>query len=74
VPGSVKLNGQAITPESRVRVTVNSFIASGGDNFTVLRQGTERRTGQMDIDAFEAYVKANPTIAPGPLDRIARVN
>lgn len=74
VPGSVRLNGQPITPESRVRVTVNSFIASGGDNFTVLRQGTERRTGQMDIDAFEAYVKANPTIAPGPLDRIARLN
>ena len=74
VPGSVKLDGQAITPDSRVRVTVNSFIASGGDNFTVLRQGTDRRTGQMDIDALEAYVKANPTIAPGALDRIARLN
>jgi 5'-nucleotidase len=74
VPGSVRLDGRAITPDALVRITVNSFMASGGDNFTVLRQGSERRTGQMDIDALEAYVKANPTIAPGPLDRIARVN
>ena len=74
LPGSMKLDGQAITPETRVRVTVNSFMASGGDNFTVLRQGTDRRTGLMDIDAFEAYVKGNPGLAPGSLDRIARLN
>ena len=74
MPGSVRLNGQPITPDSKVRVTVNSFLASGGDNFAVLRQGTERRTGMMDIDAFEAYVKANPTLSPGPLDRVTRLN
>ena len=49
-------------------------MASGGDNFSVLRQGTDRRTGLMDIDAFEAYVKANPGLAPGSLGRIARLN
>lgn len=74
VPGSVRLNGQPVAADARVRITVNSFIASGGDNFTLLRQGSERRTGQMDIDALEAYVKANPTIAPGALDRISRLN
>ena len=74
VPGSLRLNGQPIAADARLRVTVNSFIASGGDNFTVLRQGTERKTGVMDIDALEAFVKANPTLVPGTLDRIARVN
>jgi 5'-nucleotidase len=74
VPGSVKLAGQPIAATSRVRVTVNGFLASGGDNFTVLTEGTERRTGMMDIDAFELFVKNNPGLMPGPLDRITRMN
>jgi 5'-nucleotidase len=74
VPGSLRLNGQPIWPGDTVRVTVNSFLASGGDSFTVLKQGRDQRTGMMDIDALEAYVKANPTLAPGALNRIARLN
>jgi 5'-nucleotidase len=74
VPGSVMLDGRPVTPETNVRVTVNSFVASGGDNFTVLKQGRDRRTGMMDVDALEAYVKARPTLGPGPLNRITRVN
>jgi 5'-nucleotidase len=74
VPGSLRLNGQAIDPQASVRVTVNSFLAAGGDNFSVLKQGRDLRTGAMDIDALELYVKANPTLAPGPLDRISRLN
>jgi 5'-nucleotidase len=74
VPGSVRLNGQPLDPAAPVRVTVNSFMASGGDGFAVLKQGKDRRTGVMDVDAFEAYIAANPGLKPGPLDRIARVN
>jgi 5'-nucleotidase len=74
VPGSVKLNGQPIWPGDTVRVTVNSFVAGGGDSFSVFKQGRDVRTGVMDVDALEAYVKANPTLAPGPLDRIVRLN
>jgi 5'-nucleotidase len=74
VPGSIKLNGQPIWPGDNVRVTVNSFVAGGGDSFSVFKQGRDQRTGVMDVDALEAYVKANPTLAPGPLDRITRLN
>jgi len=74
VPGSVKLNGQALDVARGYRVTVNGFIAGGGDNFVILKAGRDVRTGVMDVDALEAYVKANPTLAPGPLDRISRVN
>ena len=28
----------------------------------------------MDVDALEAFVKANPTVAPGTLNRITRLN
>ena len=71
---SLKLDGKALSAADTVRVTVNSFLATGGDNFTVLRQGRDARTGMMDVDALEAFVKANPTVAPGPLDRITRLN
>ena len=74
VPGSVKLAGQPIAAASRLRVTVNSFLASGGDNFTALKQGQEPRTGMMDVDAFELFVKSNPSLMPGPPDRVVRVN
>jgi hypothetical protein len=31
-------------------VKVNSFLAEGGDGFTVLRQGTDRLGGDVDLD------------------------
>lgn len=74
VPGSMVLNGQAIDPAASYRVTVNSFLAGGGDTFPVLKEGRNVATGIMDIDALELYVKANPTLAPGALDRIKRLN
>jgi 5'-nucleotidase len=74
VPGSVRLDGQPLDPNASYRVTVNSFMAGGGDNLVVLRQGREAVTGLMDVDAFEAHVKANPALAPGALDRIVRID
>jgi 5'-nucleotidase len=74
VAGSLSLDGRPIRADSRLRVTVNAFLAGGGDNFGVFKQGRDVRTGVMDIDALESYVKGNPTIGPGPLDRITRRN
>ena len=74
VPGSVRLNGEPLNPGASYRVTVNAFMASGGDSFNLLKQGTDRRTGIMDIDALEQFVKNNPLLVPGPLDRITRLN
>lgn len=48
-------NGVVVTPTSTYRVTVNSFLATGGDGFTVLNDGTERLGGAQDIDALIAY-------------------
>ena len=42
-------------------VTVNSFLAGGGDGFTVLREGTNRVVGPVDLDALVEYVEALPT-------------
>jgi 5'-nucleotidase len=72
VPGSVMLDGRPLDPVASYRVTVNSFLAAGGDNFTVLKEGRDARTGMMDIDAFETYVARGLPPASGP--RIRRLN
>ena len=67
VPGSLKVDGQALAPEARVRVTVNSFLAAGGDGFAVFAQGTDRVVGPPDLDALVEYLR--PTIDGPPLPR-----
>ena len=69
---SLRLNGTPVSPGQRLRVTVNSFLAGGGDNFSVLKSGTERRTGVMDIDALEAYLQAGGR--PLSDERVRRLN
>ncbi|MDQ3643414.1 MAG: 5'-nucleotidase C-terminal domain-containing protein, partial [Actinomycetota bacterium] len=72
-PSTIKVNGVAVDPNGRYRITVNSFLADGGDNFRVLTQGTDRLGGPLDLDALEAYFQATSPVAPGPRNRIARV-
>jgi 5'-nucleotidase len=74
VAGSVKIDGRAVQAGDRVRVTVNSFMASGGDGYSVFNEGTERVTGIMDVDALEAYVQAQPELQVPASGRIARLN
>jgi 5'-nucleotidase len=70
---SIKINGTSIDPTSLYRVTVNSFLADGGDNFSVLKAGVDRKVGSPDLDALVNYFKAFSTVAPGPGDRIVLV-
>jgi 5'-nucleotidase len=71
---AIVLNGRPIDPKADYRVTVNGFLADGGDGFGVLKEGTARRIGVSDLDALVAYFGANSPISPGRLDRIHRAN
>ncbi|GAB3240388.1 bifunctional metallophosphatase/5'-nucleotidase [Kineosporia babensis] len=63
---SIKLNGQVIEAAKQYRVTVNAFMADGGDGFSVLKDGTDR-IGGVDLDALTSYLKANsPVTGPTP--------
>jgi 5'-nucleotidase len=67
------IGGTPVDPAQSYRITVNSFLADGGDLFTVLREGTDRLGGAVDTDALEAYLAPSLTgapIAPPALDRI----
>jgi 5'-nucleotidase len=73
---SVQIGGTALVKTDVYSVGVNSFIASGGDNFTLLNSGTNRVGGAQDIDALVEYIKALPQpIAPPTLgSRITKLN
>jgi 5'-nucleotidase len=70
---SIMINGVPIDPAGVYRVTVNSFLADGGDRFTVLTQGTDRLGGALDLDALIAYFAAFSPVPPGPMDRISMI-
>jgi 5'-nucleotidase len=70
----MSLNGQPIDPATSYRVTVNNFLAVGGDGFTVLRDGTGWQTGVYDSDALDAYFKTNSPVGPTAGGRIIRLN
>jgi 5'-nucleotidase len=67
------ISGIAVDPSASYRITVNSFLADGGDGFPILRQGTNRMGGAVDTDAFEAYFVAHSPVAPGAQNRITQV-
>ena len=71
---SIKLNGQALQAQANYRVTVNSFLADGGGDNAPLRQGSERSTGVIDIDALEAYFKARAVVEADMQPRVTRLN
>ncbi|WP_233559110.1 ExeM/NucH family extracellular endonuclease [Micromonospora radicis] len=60
---SMKLNGTPIAPAATYRVTVNSFLAAGGDNFTTLGGGTNpATTGDNDLTMLVNYLAANSPV------------
>jgi 5'-nucleotidase len=74
MPERMTLNGQPIDPAASYRVTVNNYLALGGDGFSVLKDGRAPQVGIYDVDALDAYFRANSPVAPTQSGRILRVN
>ena len=81
-PDQLVINGVVQQPAKTYRVTVNNFMATGGDGFSTFIGGLSQLGGAQDIDALVAYLSAfkapatpynpaNPTLAK---PRITRVN
>ncbi len=68
----MQLLGEPIRPQSGYRVTVNSFLAEGGDGFAALSNGASRAGGGQDIDALISYLGAAER-APVAEPRIKRL-
>ena len=67
---NLQIAGVPVNPSADYRVTVNSFLADGGDQFYVLAQGTNRLGGAQDLDALENYLRAQGTVQVPALNRI----
>jgi len=66
----LRLQGEPLLPAQTYRVTVNSFLAEGGDGFVVLKEGTARLGGGQDVDALVAYLSTSPPREPSVQARI----
>lgn len=69
----MRLHGAPLEPAARVRVTVNSFLAEGGDGFVTLQQGSDRLGGVQDLDALIAHLQTEPPLAPVAQPRVTWV-
>ncbi len=65
-------DGVVLEPARKWRVTVNNFMATGGDGLAILKDGTDRVGGAQDVDALIGYLAA--TLPPNaPYDPTAPV-
>ena len=62
---SIKIGGVTVVPATKYRVTMNSFLADGGDGFSVFNEGTDQLGGDVDIDASGGVLRR-------PEDGVAR--
>ncbi|MEG2977417.1 MAG: bifunctional metallophosphatase/5'-nucleotidase [Comamonas sp.] len=73
----IRLNGRPLDMAQTYRVGLQSYLGTGGDNFSIFMQGTEVVGGMLDVDALVEHVRAQSRVAPMALplqERIARVH
>lgn len=71
---ALTLKGDAIRDEKVYNVAVSNFLANGGDNFTVFREGRQVAVSTEDLDALETYFRTLGTVVPPALGRITRLD
>jgi 5'-nucleotidase len=70
---NMALSGVPIDPATTYHVTMNNFLADGGDSFPAFTAGTNRiYAPNFDVDALAAYLGAHAPVAPGPQNRITK--
>lgn len=68
---NVQLNGVALDPAATYMVTVNNFLADGGDNFATFATVTAPRIdGGNDLEALINYLGAYRPVGPPSTDRV----
>ena len=60
--------------ERDYRVTVNSFLADGGDNLPILREGRNRTEGVPILEALVGYFGRHTAVSPGVERRVRRTS
>jgi 5'-nucleotidase len=71
---AITFNGAPLRESDRYRVTMNSFLATGGDGLTLFRDGTDTLGGPQDVDALENYLSGTQPVAPPAGGRVTRID
>jgi 5'-nucleotidase len=71
---TLKLDGKPIDPAKTYRVTINNYLALGGDGFAAFKDGVHARIGDYDSEVLFNYFGNHNPIAPSPPTRITRTN
>jgi len=74
VPGSIRIDGRRIMQAGLYRITVNDFMAAGGDGSLVLLGGADKVIGINDCEAMMAYLAGHSPVGPPPQNRVTRLN
>ena len=69
---NIQLNGALLNPTDTYVVTINNFLADGGDNFTVFRQvdPSLRVGGGIDLDELVNYFGVASPVSPPGTNRV----
>lgn len=70
---SIAVGGEPWRREASYRVTVNSYLAAGGDGFHLFLEGSERSGGPLDVDALAQYLSQRSADAPLAADTTPRI-
>lgn len=73
VDSTVTIGGIPVSDDGLDRITVNSFLAGGGDGFSVLVGATNAVTGPIDLDALTAHLPDDVAIPSPSRDRISTI-
>jgi 5'-nucleotidase len=61
----IRMNGEPVDPAKAYRIGTFSFLATGGDNFRIFKDGTGTEdSGLVDRDAWIKYLKDHTPVAP----------
>ncbi len=62
---SIRVNGALIDPAKSYRIGTFSFLAAGGDNFRVFKEGSNTKdSGLVDREAWIKYLRAHNPVSP----------
>ncbi|KZE63829.1 bifunctional metallophosphatase/5'-nucleotidase [Fictibacillus phosphorivorans] len=70
----VKNDGTPIDMATEYTVTVNNFMAGGGDGYTVLLEGKNQTISVTDLDALVNYFKNRDSVTAEIEGRIVKIN
>lgn len=72
---SVTIDGEPIDPAGSYQVASGSFLISGGDNFHVFDEASDKAdSGQVDLQSWTDHVRASSPLSPSFAKRAVQVS